>query len=156
MLELNILKYFKGKGYLNVEVSSEQKDDKVVSNGVELIFKIEKNQKVKIEDLYIVGNTAFGDRRIKGQLKNTRERLRFTLFEDIVSRAIHSNQKIGLTFLLSKILLAYPKALDYFGEHVNVNFFKSSKLVQSDYEEDKTALIDFYNSKGYRDAEISL
>lgn len=153
--ELNIKKYFKGKGYLNVEVNSVQKTDEVVSNGVELIFNIDKKKKVKIEDLYIVGNSAFGDRRIKSKLKNTRERLRFTLLEDIVSRAIHSKPKDWFSFFAKQDSVGLSRALDYFGEHVNVNFFKSSKLVQSDYEEDKNSIIDFYNSKGYRDAEIT-
>jgi outer membrane protein insertion porin family len=153
--ELNIIKYFKGKGYLNVEVTSKQSPDNVVSNGVELIFNIDKKSKVKIDDLYIVGNSAFGDRRIKGKLKNTRERLRFTLFDDLISRAIHSKPKDWFEFFAKQDSVGLSSALDYFGEHVNVNFFKSSKLVQSDYEEDKNSVIDFYNSKGYRDAEIT-
>lgn len=34
------------------------------------------------------------------------------------------------------------------------NIFKSSKYIESDYAEDKTNLITFYNEHGYRDAEI--
>ncbi|WP_296619852.1 POTRA domain-containing protein [Marivirga sp.] len=153
--ELNIIKYFKGKGYLNVEVNSTKKPDNLVGNGVELIFNIDKKNKVKVADLYFVGNEAFGDRRLKGRLKNTNEQLRFTLFEDIVSRAIHSKPKHWFQFFTQQDSVGLNRALDYFGEHVNVNFFKSSKLVQADYEEDKKTLIDFYNSKGYRDAEIT-
>ncbi len=37
---------------------------------------------------------------------------------------------------------------------VNINFFKSSKFIKSDYKEDKQSLIDFYNEKGFRDAII--
>ena len=36
----------------------------------------------------------------------------------------------------------------------SINFFKSSKLKEDDYETDKENLIDFYNSKGYRNATI--
>ncbi len=36
----------------------------------------------------------------------------------------------------------------------SLNFFKSTKLNESDYEADKELLIDFYNSKGYRNANI--
>ena len=36
----------------------------------------------------------------------------------------------------------------------DINFFKTSKFIESDYEEDKVNLIDFYNEKGYRDAKI--
>ena len=36
----------------------------------------------------------------------------------------------------------------------SINFFKGAKLNESDYEADKELLIDFYNSKGYRNANI--
>ncbi len=36
----------------------------------------------------------------------------------------------------------------------SINIFKSAKLKDKDYEEDKENLIDFYNSKGYRNANI--
>jgi outer membrane protein insertion porin family len=37
---------------------------------------------------------------------------------------------------------------------LNLNIFKSSKYIESDYEADKKKLIDFYNKNGYRDAKI--
>lgn len=36
----------------------------------------------------------------------------------------------------------------------SINFLRSTKLKESDYEDDKELLIDFYNSKGYRNATI--
>lgn len=36
----------------------------------------------------------------------------------------------------------------------SINFFKGAKLNEGDYETDKELLIDFYNSKGYRNATI--
>ena len=36
----------------------------------------------------------------------------------------------------------------------SINFFKGTKLNENDYEADKELLIDFYNSKGYRNATI--
>lgn len=36
----------------------------------------------------------------------------------------------------------------------SINFFRSTKLKESDYEDDKELLIDFYNSKGFRNATI--
>ena len=153
--ELNLVNYYKEKGFLNVEVDSRQKADTLITNGVELIFTIDKKNKVRIQDLYFVGNEAFGDRRLSQKMKNTSERLHFTLIEDLVSRAIHSKPSNWFNFLTEQDSVSKSDMLDYFGEHVNVNFFKSSKLVKADYEADKKALIDFYNSKGYRDAEIT-
>jgi len=37
---------------------------------------------------------------------------------------------------------------------INLNFFKGSKFIDEQYEEDKDLVIKEYNSKGYRDAEI--
>ncbi|NOY36972.1 MAG: outer membrane protein assembly factor BamA [Chlorobi bacterium] len=36
----------------------------------------------------------------------------------------------------------------------NLNFFKTSKLVESEYKEDKKSLVEFYNKNGYRDFKI--
>ncbi len=36
----------------------------------------------------------------------------------------------------------------------SINFFRNAKLKEKEYEEDKENLIDFYNSKGYRNAMI--
>ncbi|MDE5852306.1 MAG: outer membrane protein assembly factor BamA, partial [Alistipes sp.] len=36
----------------------------------------------------------------------------------------------------------------------SINFFRSTKLNENDYAEDKELLLDFYNSKGYRNATI--
>ncbi|GAB3327790.1 outer membrane protein assembly factor BamA [Marivirga atlantica] len=153
--ELNIIDFYKGKGFLNVKVDSRQKADTLIGNGVELIFKVDKGSKVKITDIYFVGNEAFGDRRLRSKMKETHEKLHFTLFEDIVSRAIHSSPKDWFKFFTKQDSVNHITLLDYLGEHVNVNFFKSSKLVRSEYKNDKNTVIDFYNSKGYRDAEIT-
>lgn len=36
----------------------------------------------------------------------------------------------------------------------NLNFFKSSKFIETDFKEDKDKLVAFYNEKGFRDAQI--
>lgn len=153
--ELNIVKYYQDKGYLNVKVNSTTKIDTLIGNGVELIFDVNRGSKVKINDIYFVGNESFGDRRLRSKMKETNERLHFTLIEDIFSKALHSSPKDWFTFFTKQKDVSNATFLDYLGEHANLNFFKSSKLVKSEFENDKDALIDFYNSKGYRDAEVS-
>jgi len=36
----------------------------------------------------------------------------------------------------------------------DLNFFKASKFIEKDYDEDMTTLIDYYNKIGYRDAQV--
>lgn len=40
-------------------------------------------------------------------------------------------------------------------KRINLNFFKGSKFIDEQYEEDKDLVIKAYNSEGYRDAEIT-
>lgn len=153
--ELNISKYYQDKGYLNVTIESKTKIDTLIGNGVELTFKIDRGSKVKINDIYFVGNENFGDRRLRSKMKETNEKLHFTLIEDIFSKAIHSSPKDWFTFLTRQKAVDNGTLLDYLGEHANLNFFKSSKLVKSEFKNDKKTIIDFYNTKGFRDAEIT-
>ena len=45
------------------------------------------------------------------------------------------------------------RAMDNTHRH-DWNIFKSSKFVERDFEEDKYAIIDYYNEKGFRDAKV--
>ncbi|MBN2273501.1 MAG: BamA/TamA family outer membrane protein [Bacteroidales bacterium] len=40
-------------------------------------------------------------------------------------------------------------------KQVSVNFFKPSKFIEKDYNEDKAKLVEFYNENGYRDMKIT-
>ncbi|MFT6035771.1 MAG: outer membrane protein insertion porin family [Marivirga sp.] len=153
--ELNIISYYQDKGFLNVTVESETKIDSLIGNGVELIFDVYRGAKVKINDIYFVGNENFGDRRLRSKMKETSEKLHFTLVEDIFSKAIHSSPKDWFHFLTLQKPIDNGTLLDYLGEHANINFFKSSKLVKSEFKNDKKTIIAFYNTKGFRDAEIT-
>ena len=59
-----------------------------------------------------------------------------------------------MNFIKGSKKVSKEEVREYMATHVNLNFFKNSKFVKEDYETDKDALISFYNSKGYRDAEI--
>ncbi|MBL7878232.1 MAG: BamA/TamA family outer membrane protein, partial [Cyclobacteriaceae bacterium] len=43
---------------------------------------------------------------------------------------------------------------EFINRNVKLNVFAGSKFIRSDFEEDKTRLIEYYNSLGYRDAEV--
>lgn len=105
-----IKNHYRGKGFLNTQVEVYQVNDTVMANGVRLTFNINRNERVRIEDITFEGNQAFTDRRLRRAMKNTKRR--------------------------------------------DLNIFKSSKLVEKDYREDKVKLIDFYNNNGYKDARI--
>lgn len=153
--ELTIKKFFQGKGYLNAEVNVVQQKDTLLSNSVMLKIVVDKKNKVKVNDIVFVGNDIFLDSKLKSKMKNTGERLRFTLIEDAIGRSLRVfNPKEVKEFVTTSKPFGWKEFRSYLHENVKINIFKSKKFLQPKYEEDKKTLIAYYNSQGYRDAEI--
>lgn len=154
--ELTIKKYFAEKGYLNTEVKIAYVKDTVLNNNVVLDFDIDKKKKVKVHDINFYGDENFSAAKLKKKLKNTGERVRFHLPSALISKAIQFAKKKELKKPLtdSTTFITKNGLKNFLNDHVKLNVFKSSKFVQAKYDEDKASLIGFYNSKGYRDAEI--
>lgn len=144
--ELTVKKYFREKGFLNTEVDIALKEDSIISNSILLDVKVTKNQKVKINNINIVGNENFKSTKLRRKLKNSGERARFKLFSGLIAKAFVPFKK--------KENRRNESLMGFLNRTVKLNVFKSSKYIESDFKEDQESLIAFYNSKGYRDAEI--
>lgn len=156
--ELTIKKYFYEKGYLNTEVDIRYQKDSSTHNSVLLDVNIEKNRKVKIRDVNFVGNENFSSTKLKSKMKSSGERARFKIIGAIVASVskIFGPKEDRVRLSDEEVPHNISKStLEIINENVKLNVFKSSKFVKEKYEEDKAALIQFYNSKGYRDAEIA-
>lgn len=66
--------HFIEKGFHNTTVNFIQKDDPDKPNSVILTIEVNKNEKVKIGEIQFVGNQAFDDRKLKRQMKGTKEK----------------------------------------------------------------------------------
>ena len=153
--ELNIVKYFAEKGFLNANVNTKIRRDTLVKNSVQLDVTVNKNQKVKIRNINIEGDDNFSNAKLKRKLKNTGERVRFNIASDLLAKGFYLlKPKHTKEFVTSKVEVSKKSLKQYINDHVKFNIFKSNKFIQNKYEEDKEALIAYYNSKGYRDAEI--
>ena len=75
-----IEKFFDGKGFKNVDVNIQQKDDIAHEGEVILDIYIDKNEKTKIHRIYFDGNNALTARQLKKAMKKTNEK--FSLFND--------------------------------------------------------------------------
>lgn len=110
----NIKDYFHEKGYLNTSIDITQRNDTIQqlqNNFVIITFNIDKGKKMKIKDIEFEGNVALESKKLRGALKDTKEK---TL----------------------------------------INLFKSAKFNKKKFEADKDNLIDYMQSKGYRNALI--
>ena len=66
----NIIKnFYNKKGFFNTEVKIQQVEDSIVANSIKLDITVEKNKKVKIDNVKFEGNKEFSDAKLKGKLK---------------------------------------------------------------------------------------
>ncbi|MCF7869485.1 MAG: hypothetical protein K9N09_12400, partial [Candidatus Cloacimonetes bacterium] len=72
-----IKELYEEKGFLRTEITTEMVDTKS-GKDKKVVFNIEENEKVRIDEIEIVGNKAFSDWRLERVLKDTKER--FLLF----------------------------------------------------------------------------
>ncbi|MCC9136401.1 outer membrane protein assembly factor BamA [Pontibacter silvestris] len=77
----NIIKeYYIDKSYLNVKTTITQRPDSILPNSVVLNINIDKGDKVKISDIEFAGNEAFSDKKLRKQLKKTKEKRFYKIF----------------------------------------------------------------------------
>src|SRR5690606_20376861 len=146
--ELAVKKYFVKKGFLNTEVKVTQELD-TLNDGIKLRIDVDPKSKVKINKISFKGNEHIADAALKKRLKKTKEHPRFSLHRTLLTSVFQPKKYLGEPYPVS-----WREVKEFLSDNVKLNVFASSKFIQSDYEEDKQKLIDYYNSKGYRDAEI--
>ena len=154
--ELAVSRYMESKGFLNADVSVVQQADTVLRNSAYLKIDIDKGQKVKIRNVRFEGNEHFTSAKLRKQLKKTGMVPKFSLPTYLIGKTTKLLWPPNLVeFIKNSKKTPKEDFREFMATHVNFNFFKPSKFVKDEYEQDKKFLIGFYNSKGYRDAEIT-
>ncbi len=152
-----IKKFFVDKGYRNVDVVINEVKDTKATNAVNLLFIVNKNGKVKINNIYFAGNHKVPDLKLKKQMKGTKEKSRLTLFPSEDYNVYDSTKTNYLTFnkyVKENGFLFPSKTKELLDPYVRLKFLSSSKFNEKKYLEDKNKLLDYYNSLGFRDATI--
>lgn len=72
--EILIKKHYDGKGYKNADVNVLQRDDPESEDQVIIDINVDKQDKVKVNQLIIEGNEAFSDGKVKWTMKKTNEK----------------------------------------------------------------------------------
>jgi outer membrane protein insertion porin family len=153
-IELNVKSYFIDKGFLNTDVEIFQEADSISANGVSLRIAVDKKSKIKINDINIEGNEEVYDTKLQNKMKNTHEKVRFTVFSQVANQVFNFNFRKAGAFVETTREVSGDELKAFMNENVRLNIFRSSKYKKSDYETDKRSIIDYYNSRGFRDAMI--
>lgn len=147
-------KFYTDKAYRNVKVWIDEKEDTSFVNSSELIIYVEKGSKVKIDNIRFFGNESVDDFRLKKQLKGTKEMGKATLHPDNEPSPYGEDKPFSFNQYMKEwgfLSLSKTKKLidPYFRFKLSGAKFDDKK-----FEEDREKILDFYNSLGYRDAQI--
>lgn len=154
-LTINACKaYFIDKGFLSVKVSVAEDRDSLLANSVIIRIRVFKGPKVKIDHINIYGSHDIPEAKLKHQMKETHEKIKFDLDGLFSFKKNFARDSVKVKWYNVLGNLSPTRAWEYSARHINLNVFKTSKFKRDDYEEDKNKIIEFYNSKGYRDAKI--
>ncbi|MET0572654.1 MAG: POTRA domain-containing protein [Pedobacter agri] len=149
--ETGVKKYFVKKGFLNTEVKIVQEKDTLNKDGIRLKINVNPKSKVKINRIAFEGNTTIADAKLRKKMKKTHDRPKFSVHRVILSEIFHLKPK---QFFDSSFTVGQPEIMEFINDNVKLNMFSGSKFIKTDYEDDKKKVVEFYNTKGYRDAEI--
>jgi outer membrane protein insertion porin family len=74
LAKLKVREFYINKGKLDAEVDIKETKDPVKANSIILEFKVKPKDNVKIELIDFAGNTAISDKKLKKQMKKTKQK----------------------------------------------------------------------------------
>ena len=119
--------YYIDKGYTSAEVTADTEPDS--SGRVIVNFRVNRGNKVKIDSLIFTGNELVSTPVLQSKMEKTRD--------------VHYRKRLWSSSKEFWKLRIFTKP-----------FWKKSRYVENDFNDDLQKVIDYYNEEGYRDARI--
>lgn len=149
-------KYYREKGYQNVSVRIEEKDDPAFVNSKALTIYIDKGEKIRINDVNFYGNQHIDGLRLKKQMKGTKEKSRFTLHPASDTSRFGIKEKYSFSqYTKDWGFLTLSKTKKLVDPYFRFKLFSGAKFDPKKFEEDREKILNYYNAQGYRDAQIA-
>lgn len=146
--------YYSDKGFINNSVKFTLKADTVAPNTVMLFVDVDKGSKVKIKTIDFAGNEAVSDAKLRGLMKETKQRTQFKLRPKEFFSKVDTTNKESVLDVLGNI--SYKRVRDFMQNKVTLRIFKGSKFQEDLFEDDQQLIVNYYNSLGYRDARVQV
>lgn len=148
-----ITDFYDEKGFINSTIAFTLKDDTAAANSVMLFVDVNKGSKVKIGAITFTGNTQVSDAKLRSLMKDTKQRSQLQLTpKDVFAKTDSNNHE---SFLDVAANISYARVRDFLQNKVTLRIFKGSKFEEDLFETDKDLIVNYYNSKGYRDAAVT-
>jgi outer membrane protein insertion porin family len=151
-----IRKFYYDKGFRNVKIDMKEENMPELNNAISITFFITKGNKVKVNSLNFSGNETVDDSKLKKQMKGTKEMFRASLKPSKIDNPYGDTTKTTnlKDYLKEYGYLSPSKTKTFIEPYFRLKFLGSSKFSEKKYIEDKDNLLDYYNSRGRRDAFI--
>lgn len=151
-----IKKYYAEKGFQNAQVKVSEVNDPTKTNTVTVVFDVNRGNKVRIDEVNFYGNDNVSDLRLKKQLKGTKEMTKMTLHPTVDTSSYGENKNPSFKeYLKDWGFLSLSKTKEVLDPYFRFKLFSSAKFNAKKFEEDREKVIQYYNSLGYRDANIA-
>ncbi len=85
--------YYVDKGFFDAEVKLISVEDTVLQNTIKLLIDVDKKDKVKIDQINIVGNNLITDKKLRKQLKDTKKKGTFLKRSRFVKEKYEEDKK---------------------------------------------------------------
>ncbi|HYO22956.1 MAG TPA: POTRA domain-containing protein, partial [Flavisolibacter sp.] len=149
-----IQKFFAEKGFLNTKVRIEETADKTLANSRALTFHVDKGEKVRVSDIVFYENETVPSSSLEGQM-STKEKGRLRLKPEEITPVYGTVERPTLKEYVNNYGFLYPsKTKNFLEPYFRFRPFSGAKFDRTKYEEDKDKILNYYNSLGYRDAQI--
>ena len=152
--ELTVKKFFAKKGFLNADVKVIQERDTLNRGGVRLRVNVDLKQKVRINEIRFEGNRQVTDATLKKQLKKTHEHARISIHRTLLKAILGTPVSKYREALDSSRKITGHQFKEFINKNIKLNFLAGSKFIAKDFDEDKKKLLEYYNTQGFRDAEL--
>lgn len=150
-----ITKFYEEKGYKSVTVRIEEKPDQAFANSNAINIYVNKGEKVHINSVRFYGNKNVDELKLKKQMKGTKEMTKFTLHPDNEPSSFGSRKNLSFkNYIKDWGFLSISKTKRVLDPYFRFKLFSSAKFDAKKYEEDKDKILDYFNTMGYRDAQI--
>jgi len=148
-------KFYRDKGFQNITVRIDEKPDPAYANSNAMTIYVDKGKKVRIDEVNFFENEKVADLKLKKQMKGTKEMSKFTLFPSKYESPYGSSSRPGFKeYMKDWGFLSLSKTKELVDPYFRFKLFSSAKFNPVKYEEDKAKVLQYYNSLGYRDAQI--
>ncbi len=154
--EMAIKDYFLEKGFNRAQVNFSTTPDPGKENYELLTIDVKKGQKVRVDNIYIAAVENAYESTVKSKIKDVKERMKFTLHPNS-SKFYYQNEdtdEFRNDYWKSLGFLSITKTKEFLQPYINFNVFNSAKFDKKKLKGAKADLVNYYNSIGYRDAEV--